>query len=96
MREAFLGKRFPDVYRPADKETVQIVEHRGATRDRGNEGRHGREDSTKILVRPALAERDESGAALADAERWFCRGMAGDPGAIEHEPCPGPPTETEH
>jgi hypothetical protein len=34
MRKAFLGERFSDGDRPADKEAIQIVEHGGDARDR--------------------------------------------------------------
>jgi hypothetical protein len=60
MRKALAGERIPDGDRPADKEAVQDVEHRGDARDRCGEGRHRREDGTQVPAGAAFAKRDES------------------------------------
>jgi hypothetical protein len=67
VRKALAGERVPDGDRPADKEAVQDVAHRGDARDRGGEGGHGCEDGAQVPAGAALAERNESGAALAHA-----------------------------
>ena len=86
MRKALVGERGPDGDRPADKEAVQDVAHRGDARDRGSESGNGREDGAQVPPGSAIAERTEGRAALANTAGWFCRGLAGDGGPAERYP----------